>query len=114
MSVWLENLIIVAGFGVLAVAAGAYVRTERWQRAFVRLRKNRAGILASCVLAIYIVIGLADSIHVARDKSLLDLVFKNIPRERGYSAPLAATTYNVAKPQKLNGLHPLGTDLLGK
>jgi peptide/nickel transport system permease protein len=44
---------------------------------------------------------------------LLEVCCGGIPRERGYSAPLAATTYS-GKPESLKGRHLLGTDLLGK
>ena len=114
MSVWLQNILLLAGFGLLAVAAGAYARTERWKRAAVRLRRDRVGLASAFLLAIYIGFGLGDSIQVARNESLLDLVFNKIPRERGYSAPLSTKTYSIANPVPLQGRHLLGTDLLGK
>ena len=37
-----------------------------------------------------------------------------MPREKGYSAPLAKTTLDERNPQPLRGRHLMGTDLLGK
>ena len=51
---------------------------------------------------------------MTRDQNLLDLAFSHVPREKGYSAPLARVTLNERNPEPLKGLHLLGTDLLGK
>lgn len=46
--------------------------------------------------------------------TVIEFWFRHVPQERGYSAPLAQTTYAVNQPELLKGRHWLGTDLLGK
>ena len=67
-----------------------------WRRVF----QSRAALASGAVLAVFIVIGLADSVHFRRppsiaEQSLLDLALGHL-RERGektYSAPLATRLY---------------------
>jgi peptide/nickel transport system permease protein len=67
-----------------------------WRRVF----QSRAAIASGAVLAVFIVIGLADSVHYRRppslgEQSVLDLALGHL-RERGektYSAPLATRLY---------------------
>jgi len=67
-----------------------------WRRVF----QSRAALASGAVLAIFIVIGLADSLHLRRppsiaEQSVLDLALGHL-RERGektYSAPLATRLY---------------------
>jgi len=67
-----------------------------WRRVF----QSRAALASGAVLAMFIVIGLADSLHFRRppsiaEQSVLDLALGHL-RERGektYSAPLATRLY---------------------
>lgn len=120
MAVWLQNIVIGTGALLAAGAVWAYARSGRWQRAFARLKRDRLGLAALAVLALYLAVGLLDSlalpsaVNAAGRVTLLDLLFAGVPAEPGYSAPLAATTYELHDPQPLRGRHLLGTDLLGK
>ena len=89
---------------LLVLALGAYAwycarRTHLaapWRRVF----QSRAAVASAAVLAAFVVIGLADSLHFRRppsiaEQSLLDLALGHL-RERGektYSAPLATRLY---------------------
>ena len=89
---------------LLVLALGAYawycaMRTHLaapWRRVF----PSRAAVASAAVLAAFVVIGLADSLHFRRppsiaEQSLLDLALGHL-RERGektYSAPLATRLY---------------------
>ena len=87
---------------VLGLAAYGWICARRahlaapWRRVF----QSRAALASGAVLAIFIVIGLADSLHFRRppsiaEQSVLDLALGHL-RERGektYSAPLATRLY---------------------
>jgi len=89
---------------LLVLALGAYAWTcarrphvaAPWRRVFA----SRAALASSTVLAAFIVVGLADSVHFRRPpslaaQSLLDVALGHL-RERGektYSAPLATRLY---------------------
>jgi peptide/nickel transport system permease protein len=46
--------------------------------------------------------------------TLLAALLSGVPQEKSYSAPLAARSLSLAKPEPLRGRHLLGTDALGK
>lgn len=87
---------------VLGLAAYGWTCARRphlaapWRRVF----QSRAALASGAVLAMFIVIGLADSLHLRRppsiaEQSVLDLALGHL-RERGektYSAPLATRLY---------------------
>ncbi len=114
LPIWLQNtliLLVCAGFVMLV---RGYLFSERSRRALKRLRRDPMGLLCAGVVIAYLLVGLMDCIQVNPQQSLLDYAFKGIPQERGYSAPLARTTYDERNPEPLKGLHLLGTDILGK
>jgi peptide/nickel transport system permease protein len=118
-NLWVQNALVVIGFGLLAWLIIGSARSERWERALKRLRRDKIGIISGVVIAIYLVIGALDMIrlpigHSASGESLLDLITSRIPGEKSYSAPLADATLSIANPEKLNGWHLMGTDALGK
>lgn len=114
MTPWLQNLLLLLGLGILAWLLRAYFRTERSRRALVRLRRNRIGMASLFVLLVFLLIGLSDAFLVRPGESVLDWCFRGVPREAGYSAPLATATYSENKAEPLLGRHLLGTDLLGR
>ncbi len=114
MSVWLSNLLLLLATGAVVVLLRAYLRTERSRRAMKRFRRDRVGMICALLVVLNLGIGLLDCLHVSRDESVLDYLFRNVPEESGYSAPLATTTFNEREPQPLRGRHLLGTDLIGK
>lgn len=108
------TLVVVIGFAWAFWQAG---RQPLWQEAFGRLRRNRLAMVALVVLAVYVTIGLLDSIawqdnRNANPRSVVDRVFERT-KERTYSAPMARWTTGEPHPHRLKERHLLGTDAVG-
>ncbi|XHR26803.1 MAG: ABC transporter permease [Chthoniobacteraceae bacterium] len=114
MPVWLNNLLLLAGCGVLVALVRGFLFTERSHRALNRLRRDRVGILCAVMVVFFLLAGLSDCVLINPRQSVLDYAFRNVPREEGYSAPLARATYSERGAKPLRGWHLMGTDLLGK
>src|SRR3954469_21396345 len=100
---WVQNALVVFGFGLVIFLIRAGSRNERWQRAFARLRRDRLGLISGIVIAIYLFIGALDMVrlpigHSADGMSVMDSLTRGVPAEKSYSAPLARTTLSVTKP----------------
>ena len=117
-NVWVQNALIVVGFGLLAWFLIAGSRNEQWQRAWLRLKRDRIGIASGLLIALYLFIGALETIRVPDARggsaSVLDLLTQRVPVEKSYSAPLATTSLSSTKPEPLKGRHLLGTTALGK
>jgi peptide/nickel transport system permease protein len=116
---WLtRDAIIIGAFSLVFFLIRADARNERSQRAWQRLRKDRTGIAAFCVILVYLFIGALELLHIpngtAGSRSILDVLTAGIPNERTYSAPLADELLGSTRGEKLEGRHLLGTDVLGK
>jgi len=99
-------------------------RDRYWRESGIQLWRRRP--LALGVLAIFLSIGLMDSIGwvgggdqedvaALRPRTLIDRLFQ--PErftESSYSAPLAAVSFYGGQPLKYPGRHLLGTDILGR
>jgi peptide/nickel transport system permease protein len=117
MNYWIQNLIILAGVGLLFLGWRLVSKSERWERARTRFRRDVLGRISLTIILLYGFFGLMDSIQIpfrGSSVTLLEFCFKNTPREKGYSAPLSQTTYALHKNEPLKGRHWLGTDVLGK
>lgn len=120
MTIWIENLLILAGAAVLVLACRAGARSARWRRAWLRLRRDRMGMISLAAIGLYLLVGLMDSVRFpvgpvsGKNTSVLEFCFRAVPREKSYSAPLADASYAVLKPEPLKARHLLGTDVLGK
>ncbi len=117
--VWVQNALVVGGFALVAGLILAGARNERWQRAFSRLRRDRIGVTAGIVIALYLLIGALDMLRLpigpgTSGTTVLDWLARGIPAEKSYSAPLATHTLSVVNPEPLRGRHLLGTTALGK
>jgi peptide/nickel transport system permease protein len=123
-----SNATVVALLG-MGLAVGVALRRNRiWRDAALSLARRRP--LALLVLAVYVSIGLLDSIawvggeirESAEDRvaayqarSILDrLLDADSIREKSYSAPLASVEFYGGAPLEHPGTHLLGTDLLGR
>jgi peptide/nickel transport system permease protein len=115
-------LTIVAGIAWVAYAAS---RERYWRENAFEMWRRRP--LALVVVAIYLVIGLLDSVawvggSVAEDptasylpRSVIDRIFRpEALKEASYSAPLADRAFYGGEPLKHPGRHWLGTDILGR
>jgi len=112
-----QDLQVVAGFAIVFFLLRAGSRNERWQRAWVRMKRDRTGLIALGVVGVYLFIGALEAIQVPSREgthSILDIFFAGIPKEKSYAAPLADTLLNSARHEKTIGRHLLGTDVLGK
>ena len=115
--VWVQNLSVFTGYALLAGALWRVAGTERWKAAWQRLRGDRTGMAALGLICVFLLVGTLESFSVPQptgSRTLLQLATAGIPQEKGYSAPLAATTLSVANPTPLAGRHLLGTDALGR
>ncbi len=116
---WLtQNLLVLAGFALLAWMLWSASHHERWRRAWLRFRSDRSGIVALVIVGFYLLLGALEVLSFpAKDggtRTVLDLFVGNIPSEKSYSAPLAKTLLSEANPAPLKATHLLGTDALGK
>ncbi|HLH80728.1 MAG TPA: ABC transporter permease [Chthonomonas sp.] len=119
---WLswDNLVPFLVVSGLVVAIRLASRQPLWREAFRRLRRNRAAIVAVCVIGLYGLVAFLDSISWkssvnAEPKTVLDRIFEaaHVRVERTYSAPFAKYTMGEVHPHRLRGLHLLGTDGTG-
>jgi len=115
---WAQNALVIGGFTLVFLLLRAGARNERWQRAWDRLKVDRAGLIALGVVCLYLFIGALEALQLpsssGASRSVLDLFVGHIPVEKTYSAPLAKTLLSESKPDPLRGTHLLGTDALGK
>lgn len=114
-----QNFLVIAGIALVAWILWSGAHHERWQRAWIRLRADRGGMIALWVVGIYLFIGAMELVHLPNGKgghqSILDVVFANhVALEKTYSSPLSDTVLASASGEKLKGTHLLGTDTLGK
>src|SRR5436190_16251456 len=91
---WLtQDLLIIGAFAFVYFLLRMGARNERWQRAWVRLKKDRIGMIAFVVILLYMAIGAMEMLQVPMKdggtRTLIDVFTDGIPRERSYSAPLA-------------------------
>ena len=113
MTPLLQNLCVLAGLALIVALIVVSARSEKWERAIVRLKRDRVGLAAAAVIAIYLFIGALDFVRIGKGTAL-DWLTSRLKREPGYSAPFATTTLSTLKPERLASAHPLGTDILGK
>jgi peptide/nickel transport system permease protein len=115
---WLQNLWIVVALALIVGVIVHGARSERWERAWWRLRTDRLGIAAGLVIALYLFLGALEVLQIpvqgGGSESILMRLTRGIPSEESYSAPLGETTLSVKDPRPLKGRHLLGTDALGK
>lgn len=115
---WVQDLIVLVGFGLVFALLRAGSRNERWQLAWVRLKRDRTGMTALCVVLLYLGVGALEALRVPSasggGSSVLDFFVGGIPFEKSYSAPFAKTLLGGTNPEPTLGLHLLGTDALGK
>ena len=114
---WVQNSLIALAYLLLGVFLASGARTERWNSAWARLRKDRVGLVSLGMILVYLFFGTLELVRFSTpqaNQSILELFTSGIPQEKGYSAPLARTTLAVANPTPLKGVHILGTDALGR
>ncbi len=115
---WLQDFGVIGGLGFVAWIVVHGARSERWQRAWLRLKRDRIGVVSGCVIGLYLLIGALEMIEVPTGRggsaSVLSLLTRGIPSEASYSAPLGKNILSVRDPAPLKGTHLLGTDALGK
>src|SRR5438874_545424 len=104
--IWVQNTLIVFGFALVFGLIFLGSRNERWQRAFRHLRRDRLGIFAGIIIAVYLLIGALEMIQLPAGPggsaiSVLDWMTRGIATEKSYSAPLADRALSIAKPEPL-------------
>ncbi len=113
-----QDVLVIGGFSLVFFLLRAGSRNERWQRAWVRLKRDRTGLIALGVVLLYLGIGALETLEIPGREggthSILDIFVAGIPREKTFSAPLADTILASTRHEKLIGHHLLGTDVLGK
>ncbi|MEO6052731.1 MAG: ABC transporter permease [Chthoniobacterales bacterium] len=112
-----QNILVFAFIGIFILIVTLFVRSPRWARPLSRFSRSYSGWIALTIVVIYLVIATSNLILTpwaqadGRPMSLLDLAFKNVPKETSYSAPFTKIDF---KNRKLLSVHILGTDALGK
>lgn len=115
-------VLLIAG----AIRVGRHVARDRfWRENALELWRRRP--LSIVVVAIFVLIGLVDSIAWVgaapsggdlasfRSRSLIDRIFApETFKEASYSAPLADVAFYGNQPLSYPGAHLLGTDILGR
>jgi len=115
-----QNLVVIFCFALVFLLLRAGARNERWQRAWIRLKRDRTGLIALGVISLYLLIGALEMLQIpvrtGGTRSILDSFTAHIPAEHSYSAPMADELLYSSRPEKLVGprTHLLGTDVLGK
>lgn len=113
-----QDLMVIGGFALVFWLLRRGARNERWQRAWLRLKSDRAGLIALGVVMLYLFIGGLEMLRIpggdSGTRSILDVFTAGVAQEKSYSAPLADEILNSPRHEKLNGRHLLGTDVLGK
>jgi peptide/nickel transport system permease protein len=113
-----SNLVVAAlvagGIGAALVAR----RSDPWRDAARELWRRRP--VALVVVALYVLVALADSIawrgdgDAIRPRSVIDRLFPSDFQERSYSAPLADRDFYGDETLRYPGRHLFGTDILGR
>ena len=118
MDHWLtQNALVLGGFALVFFLVRAGAKNERWQRAWIRLKRDRTGLIAFGVVLLYLTVGALEVLQIPTGggtRSVLDLFTAGIPTEKSYSAPLSDSLVDSPRHEKLVGRHLLGTDVLGK
>jgi len=112
-----QDLLIVAAFAFVFFLLRAGARNERWRHAWVRMKRDRTGLVALAAVLLYLAVGALEMLRVpTRDgaRSMLDTFTAGVASEKSYSAPFADSLLDSAQHEKLHGRHLLGTDVLGK
>lgn len=113
-----QDILVLGGLGFVFFLIRRGARNERWQRAWLRLKRDRAGLIAFAVVLLYLFVGSLDALQLPGDtgntRSVLDLIVGGVPVEKSYSAPFARELLDTSRPEALKGTHVLGTDVLGK
>src|SRR5260221_1429481 len=115
---WLtQDALVIAGFALVFFLLRAGAKNERWQRAWMRMKGDRTGLIALGVVIVYLAIGALEILQIPSDggtRSILDLFTAHVAPEKSYSAPLADALLDSPRHEQLIGRHLLGTDVLGK
>src|SRR3954469_18384139 len=106
---WLQDLMVIAGFALVIWTLRQGWRSERWARAVSRLRRDRLGLVAGVVIALYLLIGALEMLVVPTGRgesaSVLTLMTQSIPQEESFSAPWHDYTVSRQHPVKLQAKH---------
>ncbi len=116
---WLtQDALVLACFSLVFLLLRAGARNERWQRAWVRMKRDRAGLIALAFVLLYLTIGALEILRIPANgggtRSILDVFTAGVATEKSYSAPLGDKLLDSVRGEKVIGRHLLGTDLLGK
>lgn len=112
-----QDLLVVGGFALVLFLLRAGAKNERWQRAWVRMKRDRIGLIALGIVLLYLTLGALETIRIpggTGTRSIIDLVTGRVALEKSYSTPFAAVLLDSPRKERLNGEHVLGTDVLGK
>ncbi len=116
---WLtQDALVLGAFALVVFLLRAGARNESWQRAWVRMKRDRTGLIALGVIGVYLAVGLLEMLQIPKStggtRSILDVCTASVVSEKTYSAPLDDELLASARHEKTNGRHLLGTDVLGK
>lgn len=122
---WVSNIIVLILVAGAIWVARSLARNRFWRENAIELWRRRR--LAIVVIAVFVCIGLLDSIAwvggasdgdnlaAYRPRTVIDRIFQpETFKEASYSAPLARVAFYGGQPLRYPSAHLLGTDLLGR
>ena len=119
----IANVVVLGLIIGAVVLARAMARNRYWRENALQLWRRRPAALL--VIAVYLAVGLLDSIAWVsagkgaaagdRPRTIIDRAFRPESfNEASYSAPLARVAFYGGEPLRHPGAHLLGTDILGR
>ena len=100
-SSWItQDLLLIGSFALVFFLLRLGARNERWQRAWIRLKRDRTGLIALGVICLYLLIGALEYLQIpvkngrGGTQSILDAFTSHIRVERSYSARMRWRTFH--------------------
>ena len=78
MPFWLQNLFVLGSLALAVTLLRVGSRNERWQRAWKAMKKDRLGLIAGAVIALYLLVGILDLLKLSPSLTCLDWLLLHV------------------------------------